>query len=155
MRHNSTEQKGGQVHIQQYRFPSVKAVTLNHIYCEFNQLADCLSKKALSLALGSGNYSEFIEGHSTSHDCFVLFWAKCWSMYSFYLLHPILICYGVSSFRLLFCSHLFTVDMVWVAAYTDGMLYCWRHTCPPCRLAGMWLLHDVTDMFLYDPPSWL
>ena len=44
-----------------------------HIYREFNYLANCLSKKALSLAPGSSNFSEFIDGHLTSQDCFVLF----------------------------------------------------------------------------------
>ena len=54
-----------------------------HIYHEFNQLADCLSKKSLSLAPGFGNFSKYIEGLLTSQDCFVLFWAWCWSMFSF------------------------------------------------------------------------
>ena len=44
-----------------------------HIYREYNQHADCLSKKALSLAPGLGNYSEFIEGLLASHDSFELF----------------------------------------------------------------------------------
>ena len=44
-----------------------------HIYHEYNQLTDCLSKRALSLAPGSGSYSEFIEGLLASHDSFMLF----------------------------------------------------------------------------------
>ena len=48
-------------------------LTFYHIYHEFNQHADCLSKKSLSLALGSGNYSKYIDGHLTSLDSFELF----------------------------------------------------------------------------------
>ena len=44
-----------------------------HFYREYNQHADCLSKKALTLAPGSGSYSELIEGHLASHDSFELF----------------------------------------------------------------------------------
>ena len=44
-----------------------------HIYREYNQHADYLSKKALSLAPGSGSYSKFIEGRLASHDSFMLF----------------------------------------------------------------------------------
>ena len=48
-------------------------LTFCHIYREFNQHVDCLSKKALSLAPESGSYSEFLDGHLTSLDNFELF----------------------------------------------------------------------------------
>ena len=45
-------------------------LTFCHIYREFIQHVDSLSKKALSLAPGSGNYSEYFDGLLTSFDCF-------------------------------------------------------------------------------------
>ena len=44
-----------------------------HVYHEHNQLADRLSKKSISLAPGLGCYTEFIDGHLTSQDSFMLF----------------------------------------------------------------------------------
>ena len=49
------------------------ALSFDHIYREHNQQVDRLSKAALSLALGIGNYYEFYEGHLTSHGKFKLF----------------------------------------------------------------------------------
>ena len=48
-------------------------LSLCHIYREHNQIADRLSKTALSLALGSGYFSEFTEDHLVTHDTFQLF----------------------------------------------------------------------------------
>ena len=44
-----------------------------HVYREHNQTANCLSKKALSLAPRSGFYFEFFDDHLTSQDSFMLF----------------------------------------------------------------------------------
>ena len=44
-----------------------------HIFHEHNQLADKVSKSALSLAPGCGKYSEFFDGLLASHDTFQLF----------------------------------------------------------------------------------
>ena len=44
-----------------------------HIYHEHNQLADYLSKTALSLAPGTGFYIKKFEGHLVSHDNYKLF----------------------------------------------------------------------------------
>ena len=49
------------------------ALSFDHIYCEHNQLADRLSKVALTLAPGVGSYSEFFDGHLTSHGNIKLF----------------------------------------------------------------------------------
>ena len=48
-------------------------LSFSHIYREYNQLADRLSKKALTLAPGSGDYSDFFYGHLVSRDMIVLF----------------------------------------------------------------------------------
>ena len=48
-------------------------LSFGHVYREHNQIADNLSKKALTFALGSGFYSEFYDGQLTSHDKFMLF----------------------------------------------------------------------------------
>ena len=48
-------------------------LTLNHIYREHNQQADCLSKKALVLNPGFGKFSEFMEGMISDHGNFHLF----------------------------------------------------------------------------------
>ena len=48
-------------------------LSFSHIFREHNQLADRLSKSVLTLALGCGKYSEFIEGLLVSHDTFHLF----------------------------------------------------------------------------------
>ena len=44
-----------------------------HIYREHNQLADRLSKIALSHSQGIGSFMEFIENHLVSHDTFQLY----------------------------------------------------------------------------------
>ena len=44
-----------------------------HIYREYNQLADRLSKKALTLAPITTDCSEFFDGHLVSHDKIELF----------------------------------------------------------------------------------
>ena len=48
-------------------------LTLKHIYREHNQQADCLSKKALVLDPGFGNFTEFMEGMVINHGNFQLF----------------------------------------------------------------------------------
>ena len=48
-------------------------MSFSHIYREHNQLADSLSKTALSLAPGMGFYSELFEGLEVSHDNVKLF----------------------------------------------------------------------------------
>ena len=45
-------------------------LSFSHTYREHNQLADRLSKSALSLAHGCGKYSEFLDGLLASHDTF-------------------------------------------------------------------------------------
>ena len=54
-------------------------LSFNHTYREHNQLADRLSKKDQSLALGCGSFSEFIDGNFVMTDTFQLFWAWCGS----------------------------------------------------------------------------
>ena len=49
------------------------SLTLNHIYREHNQQADCLSKKALVFDPGMGKFSEFMEGMIFDHGIFQLF----------------------------------------------------------------------------------
>ena len=44
-----------------------------HIYREYNQIADRLSKRALTLAPRIGECSEFFDGHLVSHDMIELF----------------------------------------------------------------------------------
>ena len=48
-------------------------LSFSHIFGEQNQLAERLSKAALSLAPGCGLFSKFIDGLLTSHDTFQLF----------------------------------------------------------------------------------
>ena len=45
-------------------------LSFSHTYREHNQLADKLSKSALSLTPGCGDFSEFLEGHLASSDTF-------------------------------------------------------------------------------------
>ena len=59
-------------------------LSFSHTYREHNQLADRLSKSALSLAPGSGNFSEVLEGHLVLSDSFQLFWARCRSFALFF-----------------------------------------------------------------------
>ena len=51
----------------------VPPVTFNHIFREHNMLADDLSKKALKLEMGSGYYSEFLDGLMIGEGHFTLF----------------------------------------------------------------------------------
>ena len=51
----------------------VPSVTFNHIFQEHNILADELSKKALSLDMGSGYYSEYLDGKHIGDGQFALF----------------------------------------------------------------------------------
>ena len=44
-----------------------------HIYREYNEMVDCLSKEALSMALGLLQFSEFTEGECTELGSFQLF----------------------------------------------------------------------------------
>ena len=46
---------------------------MNHIYCEHNQIADSLSKIALSLDSGFGNFQEYMFGKITDHGNFQLY----------------------------------------------------------------------------------
>lgn len=117
-------------------------LSFSHIYREFNQHADCLSKKALSLALGSGSYSEFIEGHLASHDSFMLFWARCWSMYSI-IYCTLFICIGADSFSLQFCTLLFMIDM----GLRDSF-YWWDSTWLVMHLSPILLRWVVTSFLL-------
>ena len=48
-------------------------LSFSHTYREHNQLADRLSKSALSLALGCGDFPEFLDGLLASSDTFHLF----------------------------------------------------------------------------------
>ena len=48
-------------------------LSFSHTYREHNQLANRLSKFALSLALGCGNFFEFLDGLLASSDTFQLF----------------------------------------------------------------------------------
>ena len=41
---------------------SFSFLVIKHIYCEHNQRAHCLSKEALDLVPGSGNFSKYIDG---------------------------------------------------------------------------------------------
>ena len=48
-------------------------LSFSHTYREHNQLVVRLSKSALSLALGCGDFSEFLDGLLASSDTFQLF----------------------------------------------------------------------------------
>ena len=48
-------------------------LSFSHAFREHNQLVDRLSKSALSLALGCGNFFEFLDGLLASSDTFQLF----------------------------------------------------------------------------------
>ena len=52
---------------------SFPGLTLSHIYREHNRIADSLSKTALSLALGIGCFTEFIDDHLVTSDTIQLF----------------------------------------------------------------------------------
>ena len=51
----------------------IPPVTIEHIYREHNQQADSLSKKALSLDTGIGNYLESVNDMIIDHGNFQLF----------------------------------------------------------------------------------
>ena len=53
-----------------FHFPSV---IFKHIYREHNSLADGLSKTALNMDMGNGNFSESLDGLVIAQDSFVLF----------------------------------------------------------------------------------
>ena len=55
-----------------------------HIYHEHNQIADHLSKTALSLSPGFGCFSEFFDDLLVTHDTFKLFWALCESLLPYF-----------------------------------------------------------------------
>ena len=48
-------------------------LSFSHIYCEHNQIADRLSKTALSMSPGFGYFYEFTDDHLVTHDTFQLF----------------------------------------------------------------------------------
>ena len=51
----------------------IPPVTFNHIFREHNMLADDLSKKALKMEMGSGYYSEHLDGLVIGEGLFTLF----------------------------------------------------------------------------------
>ena len=51
----------------------VPSVSFNHIFREHNMLADGLSKKALNLEVGSGHYTETLDGKVMEDGQFTLF----------------------------------------------------------------------------------
>ena len=51
----------------------VPPVTFNHIFREHNMLADGLSKKALKLEVGSGHFTETLDGKVIEDGQFLLF----------------------------------------------------------------------------------
>ena len=48
-------------------------MTIKHIYCEHNQQADCLSRKALVLAPGYELFTEYLDGMIDYHGNFQLY----------------------------------------------------------------------------------
>ena len=56
-----------------YMLQLAPSVAFNHIYREHNMLADALSKKALKLEMGSGYYSENLDGMVIGDGLFTLF----------------------------------------------------------------------------------
>ena len=61
-----------------YLLQSFPDVTMKHIYHEHNQMADSLSKRALSLDSGFGNFMESVNGMINDHGNFQLFKALYW-----------------------------------------------------------------------------
>ena len=51
----------------------IPPLTINHIYCEHNQQADSLTKKALLLDPGFGKFSESLDGMIIDHGNYQLF----------------------------------------------------------------------------------
>ena len=74
---------------------SFQDLSFSHIYYEHNRIADHLSKTALSLSMGFGCYSEFMEDHLVTYDTFQLFWFMLWGDYSSF---GFLLCYSLSGF---------------------------------------------------------
>lgn len=56
-----------------FMLQSIPSVTFKHIYREHNQQADSLSKKAISLDTGFGNFLESVDGMIIDHGNFQLF----------------------------------------------------------------------------------
>ena len=52
---------------------SFSHLTIKHIYREHNQQAECLSRKALVLALGYGLFTEYLDGMIDYHGNFQLY----------------------------------------------------------------------------------
>ena len=52
---------------------NVPLVTFNHIFREHNMLADGLSKKALKMEVGTGHFSEILDGKVIEDGHFTLF----------------------------------------------------------------------------------
>ena len=131
-----------------------------HIYREFNQLADCLSKNALSLAPRFGNFSEFIEGHLTFQDCFVLFWAWCGSMFSlFFYCTTLWFVMEQAPFRLLFYSLWIPGRHGYVGhSYFWWVMLCRICSCPLCSVVfgshdGCWCSYHPSDqLYVCNPP---
>ena len=61
---------------------SFQDLSFNHIYHEDNQIADRLSKTALSLSPGFGCFSEFMVDHLVTYNTFQLIWVLLWGYYS-------------------------------------------------------------------------
>ena len=49
-------------------------MTINHTFREHNKLADGLSKRALKLGIGTGHFSEIMDGQVIKDGHFSLFW---------------------------------------------------------------------------------
>ena len=89
-------------------------LSLRHIYHEHNQIADRLSKTALSLSPGSGCFSKFTEDHLVTQGTYQLFWSFAWGAYSLFF---IIVCTwgtGSGSLSLLLWSLWLTVDMIYL-----------------------------------------
>ena len=56
-----------------YILQTVPPVTINHIFREHNMLADGLSKRALKLEVGTGLFSEILDGQVIEDGHFLFF----------------------------------------------------------------------------------
>ena len=101
-------------------FSHFLALSFDHIYREHNQLANRLSKVTPTLAPGSSTYSEFLDGHSTSHGNIKLFGVGV-GIYIPFILAPL---YGAGSFSLLIIC-LSCTRQIWdgMTELTDGYIF--------------------------------
>ena len=131
------------------------ALSFDHIYREHNQLADRLSKAALSLAPGMGSYSEFFYGLLTSHSNFKLFWVGVGLSFPFCTLSS---CWEMAP--LVCCSHAYHVHgrygMAWQIFLMGIFYYIFDvHWTPPQHLLCWVLLGMYGDMSCSVSPLWL